>query len=229
MVSINPFPLLVQKMSASSAFQWHEFGGMSTGTWPSSDDMLFLQSSSSSEELWNDLHSPSQLPSPLSDPLLQNPMVSLEPLLTEIPRTNTSLPTQNEFLQCPSIQFWVDGKQGVRLLDALQGDVAPLQDGDEEVMHASSAKVSYRVEWLGYRPFTRQKYARRVRGLQNRAKIAKQVAEVVGEFVTAQSRYVPSPAEWRVGRGYLEFSHLYLLEIRRISRSTWVPVLAYAT
>ncbi len=42
-------------------------------------------------------------------------------------------------------------------------------------------------QWPGYRPFTRQKYARRVKGLQNRAKIAKQVAEVVGEFINVRA------------------------------------------
>ena len=63
-----------------------------------------------------------------------------------IPRANSSLPTQQEFLDCPVIQFWLEGHQGVRLMDALQGDLAALLDGDDEVMHATSAKVSYRVE-----------------------------------------------------------------------------------
>ncbi len=72
--------------------------------------------------------------------------VQFVPLLMAVPRTNTSVTSQQEFLECPSIEFIADGQQGIRLLDALQGDLTALQDGDDEVMHASSAKVSYRVE-----------------------------------------------------------------------------------
>ncbi|KAI0697164.1 hypothetical protein BC835DRAFT_1305346 [Cytidiella melzeri] len=181
-----------------------------------------------SDELWSDLQSSGVLPTVHANALTSQSSAQPERTLIKLPRAENSSRTQHEFIGYPAIEFWVDGRQGVRLLDALQGDLTGLAGCVVEVMHSSSAKVSYRIEWPGYSSFTRQKYARRVRGLQDRSKIARQVAEVVNEFMSDRARYVPAQPGWRVGRGFIEYGQVYLLELRRISRSTWVPVLAYA-
>jgi hypothetical protein len=46
----------------------------------------------------------------------------------------------------PITDFWVHGVQGVRLLDALKGDLTGLESCDSEVMHAPSAKVTYKID-----------------------------------------------------------------------------------
>lgn len=45
----------------------------------------------------------------------------------------------------------------------------------------------------------------------------------------ANHNYTPSGVEgenWRVGNGFIQFEHIYLLELRQVSKSSWQPVLA---
>ncbi|KAI0086758.1 hypothetical protein BDY19DRAFT_327483 [Irpex rosettiformis] len=148
--------------------------------------------------------------------------------LVIIPRPDNGSPTPRKYASVPAIDFWVEGRQGLRLIDALQGNFAGLAGPGHEVMNAVSTKVSYKVEWIGYKPLSKQKYARRVKGRQSRSKIARQVAEIVSEFVNDRARCQTSQPLWRIGRGSIEYANLYLMEIKRVSKSTWVPVLAYA-
>ncbi|KAI0701838.1 hypothetical protein BC835DRAFT_1411321 [Cytidiella melzeri] len=74
----------------------------------------------------------------------------------------------NKFAKYPAIQFWVNGTQGLRLSNALQGDLTGLVDAVIEVMNPPSTKVSYKIEWPGYKPLTRQKIGRKARREQSR-------------------------------------------------------------
>ena len=118
-------------------------------------------------------------------------------MIAEIPqeqyRTVTSPPrgaTNN------SIEFWVYGRRGINLLEAMRGNFVGLDDPSTAVMHATGAKISFRLEvlfliacirrpsltpeqWHGYPPFSAQKSAHRKNGKQSKERIAQQVAEVV--------------------------------------------------
>lgn len=114
------------------------------------------------------------------------------------------------------------------------------------MMHISLT-VEY-DQWPGYRSFSKQKNAYRKTEVQNRAKIAAQIAEVIMQFMRVslpcpspstcpswrlrqqeQAHLLPSdPAltGWRVGSDLIELQHIYLLEIRQVSKASWQPVLA---
>lgn len=65
------------------------------------------------------------------------------PILVEVLHSS---PAQTEFIEFPPIEFWVNGNKGIRLLDALQDVFVGLADPHSEVLHAASAKISYRIE-----------------------------------------------------------------------------------
>ncbi|KAI0759919.1 hypothetical protein BC629DRAFT_1547604 [Irpex lacteus] len=93
-------------------------------------------------------------------------------------------------------------------------------------METSAAKVTYLVEWPGYSSMRKQMNARRLGGLQSRSRIAKQIVEVMEEFIEERCNYNTTETQWRVGPGFIELGSLHLMELRRISKATWLVVLA---
>ena len=84
--------------------------------------------------------------------------------------------------------------------------------------------------------------AHRKHGVQSRSRVAQQVATVVGRFIHVRlhrswfehvlsysqdrSGHIPSDPNWRVGPGSIELKHVYLVELKRMSKATWVAKLA---
>ncbi|KAI0086554.1 hypothetical protein BDY19DRAFT_350322 [Irpex rosettiformis] len=155
---------------------------------------------------------------------------SLAPVeLIRIPRPQGGSQQHRRYAEFPDIEFWVNNRKGVRLYDALHGNFSGLVDADNQVMHSSSVKVTYLIEWPGYRPLKKQKIAQRKFGVQCRSRIARQVAEIVEEFLDERSGCAPYENDWKLGPGFIEYASIYLMELKRISLSTWAAKLAYSS
>ena len=66
--------------------------------------------------------------------------------MIRVPVGFQSLAIQQEYLDVSPVEFFVHGRKGIRLSDALQGYFVGLQDAESEALHAPSSKISYRVE-----------------------------------------------------------------------------------
>ncbi|KAI0821365.1 hypothetical protein BC629DRAFT_449414 [Irpex lacteus] len=180
---------------------------------------------------------------------------ALAPTLTLIPTPRESPPVHRRYSNATPIQFYrlSDGQLGIRLSDFLEGtgNSFDLIDDGTEVMSSLGVKISYKIEWPGYQVMRKQVYSRRVHGVQCRTRIAKQVAQMVDDFVHVCDFYIgldmqylvrllenmlqekascaPSSSEWRVGSGFISYERIYLIGLKQISKSTWVVVLAYAS
>ncbi|KAI0083593.1 hypothetical protein BDY19DRAFT_977019 [Irpex rosettiformis] len=130
------------------------------------------------------------------------------------------------YIQLPPISFSIDNAQGVRLSDAIRRDFSAFGDQDAQVMDVPGDKVTYVFEWPGYTTVRKQVNARRKHGVQNRNRIAQQIAKIVNKFIHEQHNYTSLGPEWRVGPDFIEFESVYLVELKRISDSTWVAKLA---
>lgn len=100
----------------------------------------------------------------------------------------------------------------------------------------------------GYSVFKCQKYSYYQKHGQKfpntRAKVARQIAEAVEDFIervggfrgsssdadahttiSLQRKYEEHDPEWRVGPGYIELKHLYLLELRHVATGCFQPII----
>ena len=69
-----------------------------------------------------------------------------QPVLTLIPRLDDSPPVHWRFANSAPIEFWVNGRKGVRLLDAQADNTFGLADADMEAMTTPGVKVTYKIE-----------------------------------------------------------------------------------
>ncbi|KAJ7257941.1 hypothetical protein B0H12DRAFT_464314 [Mycena haematopus] len=150
------------------------------------------------------------------------------------------------------IHFWVENPSecGIPLSDALHSRVRRLLRRDETVFEGRGPSVSIRLEWPGYRQWSRQiptKDFRSPPGPITRAKLAKNVAKCVQRFI--QVRFSPTmeckpgdlyalsqerhsqpmeddaDARWRVGPGpnQIKLEDLILVSIHHVSMGSWQP------
>ncbi|PSR71136.1 hypothetical protein PHLCEN_2v12982 [Hermanssonia centrifuga] len=110
------------------------------------------------------------------------------PFLQQIPSPEYQAPNQ-PFERTPTTYFRYDGAPavGISLHDAFCNNLIGLEKANEPVFGESGAKISYRIMWSHYAPFSKQKYATRTRNGAclpiTRAKAARQIAQVVKEFI----------------------------------------------
>ncbi|PCH42582.1 hypothetical protein WOLCODRAFT_17830 [Wolfiporia cocos MD-104 SS10] len=143
---------------------------------------------------------------------------------------------QQPFNRRRVFKFDVNGAPGIRLSDAKEQNYDGLWRKDEELfktdLFGNSEKVSIRVGWPGYRPFTeeiRSKNSTKERKPHSVAKsaheIAKSIQKMTDDFSTRQCD--KEHAEWAVGPGCIELRHLYLAEIWQVSKNSFEPVIYY--
>ncbi|KIY69196.1 hypothetical protein CYLTODRAFT_420910 [Cylindrobasidium torrendii FP15055 ss-10] len=131
------------------------------------------------------------------------------------------------------IFFWVDqpSECGILLSDAMHTRVKRLVNRDETVFEGRGPSVSIRIEWPGYRPWSRQiptKDFRSPPGPITRAKLAKNVAKCVQRFIQERQQ-VPmeddADARWRVGnsQGSIRADDLVLVSLHHVSMGSWQP------
>ncbi|KAF7370857.1 hypothetical protein MSAN_00719400 [Mycena sanguinolenta] len=131
------------------------------------------------------------------------------------------------------IQFWVENPDecGIPLSDALHSRVRRLLRRDETVFEGRGPSVSIRLEWPGYRQWSRQiptKDFRSPPGPITRAKLAKNVAKCVQRFIQerhSQPMEDDADAKWRVGPGpnQIKLEDLILVSIHHVSMGSWQP------
>ncbi|KAF8889370.1 hypothetical protein BD779DRAFT_1521163 [Infundibulicybe gibba] len=137
-------------------------------------------------------------------------------------------------LEAP-IHFWVDHPEecGIPLLDALHSRVRRLRNRDETVFEGRGPSVSIRLEWPGYRQWSRQIPTRDFRsppGPITRAKLAKNVAKCVQRFILERQTHAledDTDPKWKVGPGprQINMDDLILVSMHHVSMGSWQPQL----
>ena len=64
------------------------------------------------------------------------------PVLTLIPRLDNGPPVHWHFANSAPIEFWVNGRKGVRWLDAQADNIFGLDDADVKAMNTPGVKVT---------------------------------------------------------------------------------------
>ncbi|KAH0582942.1 hypothetical protein H2248_010841 [Termitomyces sp. 'cryptogamus'] len=135
-------------------------------------------------------------------------------------------------LQRP-IYFWMESPDecGISLIDALHSRVRRLRQRDEPVFEGRGPSISVRIQWPGYRPWSRQIPTKDFRSPPQpitKAKLAKNIAKCVERFLSARTG---TPLEddvdprWKVGlRNHeIKLEDLYLVSMHHVSMGSWQP------
>ncbi|PBK62334.1 hypothetical protein ARMSODRAFT_863620, partial [Armillaria solidipes] len=133
----------------------------------------------------------------------------------------------------PPIYFWVQDPSecGFALSDALHSQCRRLIDPQEPMFKDRGPSVSLRIEWPGYRPWSRQIPAKDFRTPPvpiTRSKLAKNVAKCVQRFIQV-CIILPddSSPDWRVGTQpntiRVEVLVLVLVSLHQVSLGSWQP------
>ncbi|KAF4570015.1 hypothetical protein EYR40_009000 [Pleurotus pulmonarius] len=137
-------------------------------------------------------------------------------------------------LEGPMYFYMEHGVCGISLSDALHCRVRKLRGRDETVFEGRGPSVSIRLEWPGYRQWSRQiptKDFRSPPGPITRGKLAKNVAKCVKRFIEdRQNETMEDEADerWRVGSAptsRIKFEDLVLVSIHHVSMGSWQPQL----
>ncbi|KAI0090690.1 hypothetical protein BDY19DRAFT_992115 [Irpex rosettiformis] len=93
--------------------------------------------------------------------------------------------------------------------------------------HGTKYTIQIHIE--GQIKFSKQKYSKYRDSLRTLGGVARQVAEVVKEYIEKTEHNIPNPAKdrWRLGPGYIEFEDIYLKELCQVSKASWQVVLGY--
>ncbi|KAF8159624.1 hypothetical protein B0H34DRAFT_796852 [Crassisporium funariophilum] len=135
-------------------------------------------------------------------------------------------------LEAP-IYFYTEhsGRCGISLQDALHSRTKNLVDRDQTVFEGRGPSVSIRLEWPGYRQWSRQiptKDFRSPPGPITIAKLAKNVAKCVLRFIQDRKAHPmedESDQRWRIGDGPndIKLDDLVLVSIHHVSLGSWQP------
>ncbi|KIK08980.1 hypothetical protein K443DRAFT_127960 [Laccaria amethystina LaAM-08-1] len=144
------------------------------------------------------------------------------------PHTNSDRKRYVEEIELEApIYFSMDhpSEFGIPLSDALHSRVKRLQNRDQLVFEGRGPSVSIRLEWPGYRQWSRQiptKDFRTPPGPITLSKLAKNVAKCVQRFIEErknQSLEDDSDPRWKVGTGanHIKLEDLVLVSIHHVS------------
>ncbi|KAL0059086.1 hypothetical protein AAF712_014217 [Marasmius tenuissimus] len=164
------------------------------------------------------------------------PLSPFVPQMMYKPHTNSDRRRYVEEVELdPPIYFWVNNPTecGISLADALHSRVRRLVGREETVFEGRGPSVSIRLEWPGYRQWSRQiptKDFRTPPGPITKAKLAKNVAKCVQRFILerqSQRLEDESDGRWRVGTspGTIRLEDLVLVSMHHVSMGSWQPQL----
>lgn len=133
----------------------------------------------------------------------------------------------------PPIYFWMHDPDecGISLVDALHSRVRRLKFRESHAFDGSSPSVSIRIEWPGYRSWSRQIPTKDFRNPPRpitRAKLVKNVAKCLERFfnfvATSQIRE-HIDQRWKIGnhQGGIKLEDLILVSIHHVSMGSWQP------
>lgn len=120
---------------------------------------------------------------------------------------------------------------GVGLEDALKVRLKDLRDKDDPMFEGCGPSVSIRIEWPGYRSWTKQiptNDFKTPKGPITRGKLAKNIANCVRRFIEwaeKQPMEADSDRRWRVGRKHIKLEDLILVSLHHVSKGSWQPQL----
>jgi len=131
------------------------------------------------------------------------------------------------------IYFWMDSPEevGISLIDALHGRTKRLRNRDKEVFEGRGPSVSIRLEWPGYRQWSRQIPTKDFKSPPrpiNMTKLCKNVAKCVQRFISErQGCDMEDGADprWRVGDSSIRLDDLVLVSLHHVSMGSWQPQL----
>ncbi|KAF5352874.1 hypothetical protein D9757_012089 [Collybiopsis confluens] len=139
------------------------------------------------------------------------------------------------------IYFCMDNPSecGISLSDALHSRVRRLLGRDHTVFEGRGPSVSIRLEWPGYRQWSRQiptKDFRTPPGPITKAKLAKNVAKCVQRFIQERQNHsseAESDSRWQVGHSgtagdCIKLEDLILVSMHHVSMGSWQPQLRLA-
>ncbi|TFK39968.1 hypothetical protein BDQ12DRAFT_698016 [Crucibulum laeve] len=128
------------------------------------------------------------------------------------------------------IYFMTDhGECGILLSDALRARVKTLKDRDQTVFEGRGPSVSIRLEWPGYRQWSRQiptKDFRSPPGPITKAKLAKNVAKCVQRFIDERKNQPleeETDVRWKIGHPHITLDDIVLVSIHHVSLGSWQP------
>jgi len=119
------------------------------------------------------------------------------------------------------------GGSGIELTDVLDDSLDDLVGRDDPMFpNHTGLSISLRLEWPGYKSWTKQvntKDWRREPKLITRAKLARQVTKLVQDFIrNNKSEPVADGFEmWKVGPGFIQARDLVLVGLTQVAKSSW--------
>ncbi|KAF9005972.1 hypothetical protein BDQ17DRAFT_1352493 [Cyathus striatus] len=171
------------------------------------------------------------------DVVANNPTGNFGPFIPQQmykPHTNSDWKRYVEEVDTDApIFFWTvqPDECGILLSDALHSRVKRLSGRDQTVFEGRGPSVSIRLEWPGYRPWSRQiptKDFKSPPGPITLAKLAKNVAKCVQRFIEErrhQSMDEEADPRWRIGQGHITIDDIVLVSIHHVSLGSWQPQL----
>jgi hypothetical protein len=131
------------------------------------------------------------------------------------------------------IKFLVEhpSECGIGLKDALHSRVTRLVGREALMFEGRGPSISIRLEWPGYRPWSRQiptKDFKNPPGPITCAKLAKNVAKCIERFIKEMSNTAmedDADKRWKVGRGLISLDDLVLVSMHHVSMGSWQPQL----
>jgi nitrogen fixation protein len=124
---------------------------------------------------------------------------------------------------------------GIPLDDALRAKMKNLLDKDDSMFENCGPSVSIRLQWPGYRAWTKQIPTmdfKSPKGPITRAKLAKNIANCVKRFIDEKEKErmeMEADRRWRVGTRYIRMEDLILVSLHHISKGSWQPQLRLRT
>ncbi|KAG2129216.1 uncharacterized protein EDB93DRAFT_1256343 [Suillus bovinus] len=124
---------------------------------------------------------------------------------------------------------------GIVLEDALKAKMKNLIDKNDNMFENCGPSVSIRLQWPGYRAWTRQIPTmdfKSPKGPITRAKLAKNIAICVKRFIEEKEKErmeMEADRRWRVGACYIRMEDLILVSLHHISKGGWQPQLRLRT
>lgn len=120
---------------------------------------------------------------------------------------------------------------GISLDDALKAKMKDLLNKDDSMFEDCGPSVSIRLQWPGYRAWTKQIPTmdfKSPKGPITRAKLAKNIANCVKRFIEEKEKErmeMEADRRWRVGTRYIRMEDLILVSLHHISKGSWQPQL----
>ncbi|KAH9479486.1 hypothetical protein JR316_0008080 [Psilocybe cubensis] len=166
------------------------------------------------------------LPMPGAGPFVPQPMYK--------PHTTSDRKRYVEEVMLEAPMFFISEhpeQYGISLKDALHSRTKKLRDRDMVVFEGRGPSVSIRLEWPGYRQWSRQIPTKDFRSPPQPitlAKLAKNVAKCVQRFMQDR-KHLPMEEEsdhrWKIGDGPddIKLEDLILVSIHHVSLGSWQP------